>query len=54
MLGAEIEKYFREHPLLSSHFLGTLAADQVKRVKFLPKSFAVINTDDSTGYGIHW
>ena len=51
MLGAEIESHFQDHPLLNRHFVGVLAADELKNAKFGKSSFAIVNTDVLTGGG---
>jgi hypothetical protein len=54
MLGSDIERYFKEHPLLRAHFLGVFAADQVHRLKLRNRTAAVVNTDSLEGDGKHW
>jgi Ulp1 family protease len=54
MLGTEIEAYFKSHPILKKHFLGIFAVDQIARINFRHKKFAVVNTDSLSGEGIHW
>jgi hypothetical protein len=55
MKGSELYEFFSQNKLLKAYFLGVLPAEAAKKIKHAKsKTFAIINTDRSTGQGRHW
>lgn len=54
MLGADIEAFFKGHPVLKKHYKGIYAREQVKSIRLRNRSLAIINTDSLSGDGKHW
>ena len=53
MQTSDFDKYFTTFPYLKKHFKGVFAINTLpKTLKF--REFCIVNTDLSSGHGIHW
>ena len=53
MQTSDFDKYFTTFPYLKKHFKGVFAINTLpKSLKF--REFCIVNTDLSSGHGIHW
>ena len=53
MQSSDFEKYFVTYPFLKKHFRGTFSINTIP-TSIKIRDFCVVNTDLSSGPGIHW
>lgn len=54
MFASEVEDLLDDFPHAKKGFLGVKAIDEVKKIAFREKTFAVINVDKVSAPGSHW